>query len=142
MSPDVEKSKVLFGFDQLFNGSALPIFIVEGIFDALSINGVATIGNTLSDEQIQWLSRSPRQKVLIPDTQGDGHIMAEQARDQGWAVSIPDIGNCKDVNEAVCKYGLLYTMRSITNNIATGFEAQTIVRLKCKRSKRGESNER
>lgn len=134
LSSDVEKSRVLFGFDQLFNGSALPIFIVEGIFDALSINGVASIGNTLSEEQIQWLNRSPREKVLIPDTEGDGHIMAEQALEQGWAISIPDIGNCKDVNAAVCKYGLLYTMRSITDSIMTGLTARAAIRLKCKRS--------
>ena len=142
MSAEVEKSKVLFGFDQLFNGSELPLFIVEGIFDALSINGVAPIGNTLSDEQIQWLTRSPRDKVLIPDQRGDGHIMAHQALDQGWSVSIPDIGNCKDVNEAVCKYGLLYTMRTITNSIATGFAARTAVELKCEKNQSKKTNKR
>lgn len=124
ISADVSKSNILYGFDKLFNDKDKPLFVCEGFFDALLIDGVAIFGNKLYPEIIQHLSLSPRTKVVIPDRQGDGYKLAEHAVNLGWKISIPDVSrDCKDINEAILKYGKLYVVKSIMDNICDGFEA-------------------
>jgi len=132
LSPPVPKDKVLYGFDKLFENTERPLYIVEGWFDANAVDGVAVFGNQLSDEQIKWLNRSRRQKVIIPDRFGDGQLLANQAIDLGWQISAPDIGDCKDMSAAVKRFGKLYVMKSITNNTLSGFAAQTAIGVYCK----------
>ena len=52
--------------------------------------------------------------IIVPDRDDAGKHMVEQAIDLKWGVSMPvwdkDI---KDVNEAVQKYGKIYTLHSI-----------------------------
>lgn len=122
--PATPKGKILYGFDKLFEYTDAPLLIVEGWFDAFAIDGVATLGNVITPYQAQWLNRSRREKIYIPDKFGNGKQAAEQALDYGWNISTPDIGlNCKDMDDAVKKYGKLYVMKSIIENKAQGFEA-------------------
>jgi len=132
MSPPTPKDKVLYGFDKLFKNADLPLYVVEGWFDAYAIDGVAVFGNQLSDEQVKWLNRSRRPKVIIPDRFGDGHILANQALKMGWQVSTPDVGNCKDMNAAVQRYGKLYVMKSIIEHTMSEFMAETAIGVYCK----------
>lgn len=132
LNPDVVRDKVLFGYDQLFVTPHKPLYVVEGWFDAHFIHGVAVFGNKMTDDQIHWLTKSPRPKVIIPDKYGDGQLLANQAISLGWQVSTPDIGTtCKDVSDAVDEYGLLYTIATIRDNTAEGFAAEMNVRLFC-----------
>lgn len=138
-SPSTPKDKVLYGFDRLFEQTDAPLYIVEGWFDAFAIDGVAIIGNELSNAQIQWLNRSRRKKVYIPDRTGDGQRSAEKALEQGWYVSTPDIGqSCKDMSDAVHKYGKMYVMKSLADHTASGFVANTNLGIYCEQ-KRGKS---
>lgn len=123
-SPGVTRECVLYGYDKLFKDRDLPLYIVEGWFDAFVIDGVAILGNELSQSQIEWINRSYRKKVYIPDRRGDGKRGAETALRNGWSVSIPDTRSCKDINEAVLKYGKLFVMKSLIDNTFDGFEAQ------------------
>ena len=132
LSPSSPKDKVLYGFDKLFEDTEMPLYVVEGWFDAYAVDGVAVFGNQLSDEQIKWLNRSRRPKVVIPDRLGDGHLLANQAIDLDWSVSFPDIGNCKDTSAAVKRFGKLYVMKSIVDNTMSGFMAQTAIGVHCK----------
>lgn len=137
-SPSTPKDKVLYGFDRIFEHTTAPLYIVEGWFDADAVDGIAIVGNELSEAQIQWLNRSPRKKVYIPDKSGDGQRSAKKALDQGWSISTPDIGqNCKDMSDAVNKYGKMYVMKSLADNTADGFVANTNLGIYCeqKRSK-------
>jgi hypothetical protein len=122
---NIPHHNILYGFDEISKYTTNPIFVVEGFFDSYWVNGVAIIGNQLSPAQILILNKSSRQKVYIPDRMGDGHIAANQALDLGWSISTPDIGNCKDISEAVSKYGKLYVLKTIHENICSGFEART-----------------
>lgn len=130
-SPSVPKRKVLFGYNQILKRTPDPLYITEGWFNAFHINGVAIFGNHLTQEHIKWLSKSPRLKVVIPDKYGDGHLLARQAIALGWSVSCPDTGNCKDVNEAIIKYGKLYTFKTIKDNILSGLSATLSLNLYC-----------
>ena len=121
----------MFGFDKLFVDTKQPLYIVEGWFDAFVIDGVAIFGNKLTKSQIYWLKSSPREKVYIPDRLGNGQGAATQALQQQWSISTPDIGNCKDINEAVVHYGKLYVLKQIVDNIATDFQGQLKISMYC-----------
>lgn len=89
------------------------VFVMEGIFDALSINGLAVMHNTISDTQARLIRSLDRQITVIPDQDRAGLEMIDRAMDLGWAVSIPAWEDCKDVNDAVKKYGQLGTVLTI-----------------------------
>jgi hypothetical protein len=45
--------------------------------------------------------------------------LVERALELGWAVSMPDWEDCKDVNDAVIKYGRLATLLTIMQSRET-----------------------
>lgn len=90
------------------------IILVEGLFDALSIDGVATQGAKLSNEQAMWLGQSGKEIVVCPDRDETGQKMIDLAIQHKWKVSFPDWPHeVKDANDAVLKYGKLYTVKMI-----------------------------
>jgi hypothetical protein len=132
LNPDISRENVLYGFDKLFVDTEDPLYVVEGWFDAYHANGVAVFGNKMTVNQIAWLNRSHRPKVIIPDKFGDGYLLGEQALEHGWSISTPDTGDCKDVNDSVNKYGTVYTMMTIKKNTYSGFEGQVRLQSYCK----------
>jgi hypothetical protein len=132
LSPNVEKTNVLAGYENIFQRTDEPLYITEGWFDSYHLNGVAVFGNIITPEQIAWINQSHRPKVVIPDKFGDGQLMAAQAIELGWSVSYPDTGSCKDVNDAVVKYGAIYTLSTIREQICSGFEAEARMGIYCK----------
>lgn len=131
LSADVPKTNVFYGFDKLKDRKDAPLFITEGFFDAFLIDGVALFGNTLYKEIVPLLNSCPRQKVVIPDKRGDGYKLALQALKQGWSIATPEIPGCKDINEAIIRYGKLYVVRSIMSNIYSGFDAELNLQFYC-----------
>lgn len=118
--------KVFYFHDELYNRTSLPLFVVEGFFDALLLRGnaVSCMSSNLTEYQIKYLNLCSRDKVIIPDLTGNGVELAEQALEQGWSISIPYFKNCKDINDAVKKYGRLYVIDEIMRNIKNDFEAE------------------
>ena len=132
-SPPIEKDKILYGYDKLFEKVDQPLYIVEGIFDAMSIDCVAVLGNVITPEQIIWLNKSPRKKIYIPDRFGDGKNSAIQALELGWSIATLDPnGEGKDINDAVNEYGLLFVLASLAKFTRTGFAAETLLGIYCK----------
>ena len=132
-SPSARKDRVIYGFDHLFIDEDRPLYVVEGFFDAFHIKGVALLGNELTEPQIAWLNRSRRDKVYIPDKFGDGAKNATKALEQGWRIALPDIGNCKDINEAIIKYGQLYVHNTLREYTYEGKQAEVPLNLYCKK---------
>ena len=94
------------------------VIVTEGPFDALCVDGVAVMSNEISEQQVDMIDKLGKEVVLVPDKDSDGKRMIEQAVDFGWSVSFPEWHEtCKDVNEAVVKYGKLFVFHSITNAI-------------------------
>ena len=89
------------------------VLVVEGIFDALSIGGVAVMHNDISDLQARVIRNLGKEITVVPDQDKTGLDLIDRALELGWAVSIPDWGDCKDVNDAVIKYGRLATLITI-----------------------------
>lgn len=142
LSPSFDKDRVLGGFDRIREYTTQPLYITEGWFDAYHVKGVAVFGSRLMEPQVKWLNQSHRQKVVIPDRFGDGHLLALDALKLGWSIALPDIGSCKDVDAAVKQYGELYTLMSIRENTFSGFEAEARLGIYCEAAPRKKTYKR
>ena len=96
------------------------VIVVEGIFDALSINGLALMHNTVSDAQARLIRNLGKEIVVVPDQDKAGLELVDRALELGWSVSIPDWpSDVKDVNDAVVKFGKLTTLLTIMQSRET-----------------------
>lgn len=90
------------------------VLVMEGIFDALSIGGLAVMHNTISDHQARLIRSLGKQITVIPDQDQAGLELIDRAVELGWAVSIPEWpSHIKDVNDAVVEYGRLGALLTI-----------------------------
>lgn len=130
-SCDKPRANIIYGMDRLYDDIKSPLFVCEGFFDSHHLNGVATMENDLTSQQIELLSRSPRRKIIVPDYKGDSNKLAEMGVKEGWGISCPDFGSeVKDITEAVNKYGRLYVAHEIVSNMKVGYQAQIISKMK------------
>jgi len=94
------------------------IIVCEGIFDAISVSGLAVLHNVISDTQAEFIHDTGKQVIVVPDYDTAGLSMKNSnslirtAIDFGWDVSLPD-WKYKDINECVVDNGLLYTVKMI-----------------------------
>lgn len=99
-------------------------FVMEGIFDALSIDGIAVLHNDINVHQatrINMLRAQGKEIIVIPDQDKSGMAIIEAAIKNGYSVSIPNWPKgIKDVNDAVVKYGKLATIMMILKNKEQG----------------------
>jgi hypothetical protein len=90
------------------------VLVMEGIFDALSLNGVALMHNSISDTQARMIRSLDREITVVPDQDQAGLELVDRAIELGWAVSMPEWApEVKDVNDAVKKYGTVGTLLTI-----------------------------
>ena len=88
--------------------------VTEGIFDALSIDGVAVMHNDINADQASILGSLNKPIILVPDRDKTGLELCGKALELGYQISLPNWGSgIKDVNDAVVKYGKLPTLMSI-----------------------------
>lgn len=103
----------VFNIDVQHNDWSVCI-LTEGIFDALSIDGVALMHDDISDEQSKLLASLNRQIILVPDRDTSGLKLTDKALEFGYSVSLPKWEtDIKDVNDAVIRYGKVPTLLSI-----------------------------
>lgn len=123
----IEKSKYRYYTevhpDYIFNTEIIKdeheyIIVTEGPFDAIAANGVATLGDKITQNQINWLNQQGKNIIILPDRIKNGGKLLQTALEQNWFVSFPkwDKG-VKDAADALKKYGKLYTLWSIMKNI-------------------------
>jgi DNA primase len=90
------------------------VIVVEGIFDALSIDGLALMHNTVSDSQARLIRNLGKEITVVPDQDTPGMELVDRAIELGWAVSMPNWPEgVKDVNDAVIRFGKLGTLLTI-----------------------------
>lgn len=95
------------------------VIVTEGIFDALSISGLALMHNEISDAQARLIRSLGKEVIVVPDQDKPGMELVDRAVELGWAVSMPAWEDCKDVNDAVKKYGRLGTLLTIMQSKET-----------------------
>lgn len=88
--------------------------VVEGVFDALVINGLAVLHNNINDTQSQVIKGIGKTITVVPDQDQAGMALVDRAIELGWAVSIPEWPQgIKDVNDAVNCMGKIATLLTI-----------------------------
>jgi hypothetical protein len=103
------------------------VIVVEGPFDAMVIDGVAVLSNECNEIQADIIDELGREVIVVPDF--DVHVndrnkkvwpgskLVDQAVEYGWSVAFPVWAEtCKDVSEAVEKYGKLFTLKTILDS--------------------------
>jgi hypothetical protein len=94
--------------------------VTEGIFDALSISGLALMHNTISDAQARLIRTLGKEVVVVPDQDLPGMELVDRAVELGYSVSMPNWpDHIKDVNDAVIEYGRLGTLLTILQSRET-----------------------
>jgi hypothetical protein len=90
------------------------VIVCEGPFDAMSIDGVAVLGNTISETQADIIDSLDREIIVVADSDKAGKTLIRAALRYGWSVSFPVwLNKAKDINKAIQMYGKLYVMKSI-----------------------------
>jgi len=98
--------------------------VVEGVFDALSIGGLAVLHADVNDAQARLIRSLHREITVVPDQDEAGMRLVDRAIELGWAVSMPDWPDgVKDANDAVKQWGRLVTLIHI-------FQARETSRIK------------
>jgi hypothetical protein len=96
------------------------VILSEGLFDALSVNGLAVMHNEINDAQTNLIHDLHTRIIVVPDLDITGlsntkTSLIETAIDNDWAVSFPE-WDFKDINKAYVKYGRLFVIKHILNN--------------------------
>jgi len=87
------------------------VFVVEGPFDALSIDGVALLTNDVAEQQQKIINSLGAEVIVIPDQDRAGINLIDKAASLGWSVAFPNWeDDVKDVAEAVGRYGKLFVI--------------------------------
>lgn len=94
--------------------------VVEGVFDALSINGLAVLHSTVSDAQARLIRSLGKEVIIVPDQDKAGLELIDRALELNWSVSIPNWPEgVKDVNDAVIRLGKLGALLTIMQSQET-----------------------
>jgi hypothetical protein len=122
------EANVVFNMDMQKRDSKF-VLVMEGPFDAMAVDGVATLGDHLSEVQVDLIESLGKEVIVVPDfdikeVRGKmvwtGERLVNLAIEYGWHVSFPIWKDkYKDVSKAVEMYGKLYTMKSILEGVET-----------------------
>jgi hypothetical protein len=107
------QSGYVFGTD-LQHNNWQSVIVVEGVFDALSISGLAVLHAEINDAQARLIRSLGRDIIVVPDQDEAGMKLVDRAVELGWSVSMPEWPvDVKDVNDAVIRWGKLTTLITI-----------------------------
>lgn len=96
------------------------VIVCEGPFDAMSIDGVAVLGNECSEQQAEIIEGLGKEVIVVADRDPAGARLLQHAIEYGWSASFPVWQEtCKDINEAVVKYGKLFVLKAILDSKET-----------------------
>jgi 5S rRNA maturation endonuclease (ribonuclease M5) len=96
------------------------VIVCEGPFDAMSVDGVAIMSNECSETQAEIIESLGKEVIVVADRDKAGAKLLQNAMDYGWSASFPVWQEtCKDINEAVVKYGKLFVLKSIIDSKET-----------------------
>lgn len=110
------RTTIMFNIDQLMSYSNLPLFVCEGVFDAMMVDGVALLGSTINASKAELLSKSKRRLVFVIDKDNNGKVLAEDVLERGWEITFSPEGSA-DLNESVRRFGNSWTNYELVKGI-------------------------
>jgi DNA primase len=107
-------SGYVFNIDRFADSEREIVIVVEGVFDAILVDGIAVLGNHVTPEQAHLIEKLGKRVILCPDRDKPGKELIDEALALGWEVSFPPWHkDVKDAADAVQRYGRLATVASI-----------------------------
>ena len=104
----------VFNVDAFADNEREIVIVTEGVFDAILVDGVSILGNTITPEQAHLIDRLGKRVIVCPDRDSAGKELIEQALELDWEISFPPWHvDVKDAADAVARYGRLLTVASI-----------------------------
>lgn len=123
-------SGYVFNVDRFTDEERKIVIVVEGVFDAIAVDGVSVLGNHITPEQAHLIERLGKRIIVCPDRDKAGKELIKEALALGWEVSFPPWSKeIKDASDAVAKYGRLLTVASIIKH-ASNNEIKTKVKMR------------
>lgn len=96
------------------------VIVCEGPFDAMSVDGVSVMSNECSETQADIIDALGKEVIVVADRDKAGARLLQNAVEYGWSASFPIWQEtCKDINEAVVKYGKLFVLKAIIDGKET-----------------------
>lgn len=87
------------------------VFVLEGPFDAISVDGVAVLTNDIAEQQARIINSLGAKVIVIPDQDKAGLVLIDKAIEYGWSVAFPNWeDDIKDAADAVRRYGKLFVI--------------------------------
>jgi hypothetical protein len=128
----VGREAVIFNIDKLYNHTNAPLFVTEGVFDAMMFDGVAILGSKLSPAKLELLKKSARKLIFVIDKDKNGEHLANEVIRNGWQISFAPNGT-EDLNKSVQQYGLIYVADKLVKSICRNSDAERLaINLNCK----------
>lgn len=110
----------VYNLDNQQDWSRKYCIVAEGVLDAWTVDGVATLGE-IHQDQIDIINRLQKEIIVCPDRDKSGYSLVEAAIENKWSVSFPK-WEFKDASKAAEKYGRLLTTHAIIENSIHGKE--------------------
>lgn len=94
------------------------VIVSEGPFEAMSIDGVALMGKEITEQKADIIESLGKEIIVVPQAEKSSATLVDNAIEFGWNVSFPVwLETCKDMDEAVKKYGKLFVLKTILDAV-------------------------
>lgn len=118
---EVKKDAVIFNHDEIFRYSDKPLFICEGVFDAIHINGISLLGSKLTNAKIELLQKSRRELIFVIDKDANGQSLARRVLKEGLGciTFVTDASTKKskaDISSRIVETGKIWTVYELLQN--------------------------
>lgn len=128
----VARDAIIYNSDQLNSFNPSPLFVSEGVFDAMMFDGIAVLGSKLTDAKLELLNNTNRRLVFVIDKDKNGASLAENVLRAGWEITFAPDG-AEDLNKSVVRFGRSYTAQQLIQNIPrSAGEAELAIKVRCR----------
>ena len=109
------KDAIIYGYDELTRWDTRPLFVTEGVFDAICVNGICLLGSSLNAAKIEILKKTRRRIIFVIDRDKTGNLLGKEALEAGWEITFVDV-RASDINDSFVKFGKEFTAYSLIKN--------------------------
>jgi hypothetical protein len=118
LNSSAARDAVMYGYDRLFTYDPSPLFVTEGVFDAIVLSGICILGSSLNAAKIEVLKKCRRRVIFVIDRDKTGGELGKQVLSNGWELSFVD-KRAADANRSVQLFGLPFTIHTLLQNATT-----------------------
>ena len=128
----VRREAIMFNMDLLQSFDKKPLFVMEGVFDAMLVDGIALLGSVINAAKLELLQKARRRLIFIIDKDANGKSLATDVLKNGWEIAFTPDGTT-DLSDSVERFGLSWTMYELMKSIPKDSDrAQLQIKMFCR----------